>query len=188
MPLTAPPEYIRAFADSMPDGYRDRHDALAVAAHAAVARARGDRPAHVGIVGHGGPGEVAVCVVARDRPGLLSTISAAFVLSGMDVVAAEAFTRIDERRDPEAVDLFWIRRQQKSGGPRPITDGDAEGIASLLVGWAEFHRGFNDPTRPVPLREIDIHPSIGPGGDGGRIRKKSLQLPCPDHSRLKKPA
>jgi [protein-PII] uridylyltransferase len=133
MPHATSPEFIREFADSMPDGYRDRHDALAVAAHARVAHARDGRPAHVGIVGQGAPGEAAVCVVARDRPGLLSTISAAFVLSGMDVMAAEAFTRRPAGGNEEAVDLFWIRRNRPSGKPRPITDEDADAIGGLLL-------------------------------------------------------
>jgi len=41
-----------------------------------------------------------------------------------------------------------------------------------LLGWAAFHRGFNDPSRPVPLRVIAINPDIGPLSpidDGGHV-------------------
>jgi DNA-binding beta-propeller fold protein YncE len=43
------------------------------------------------------------------------------------------------------------------------------GGSDSLLGWAAFHRGFNDPARPVPLRAIAINPDIGPSGDGGHV-------------------
>jgi uncharacterized repeat protein (TIGR01451 family) len=46
---------------------------------------------------------------------------------------------------------------------------DAEGNPDQLVGWAALHRGFGDPTRPVPLRVIAVNPDIGPAGDGGHV-------------------
>jgi YVTN family beta-propeller protein len=46
---------------------------------------------------------------------------------------------------------------------------DAEGNPDRLVGWAALHRGFGDPTRPVPLRVIAVNPDIGPVGDGGHV-------------------
>lgn len=133
MPPFASPETIRVFADSMPDGYRDKYDASSIAAHARVAAARDGRPAHAGVVGRGASGEAAVCVVAADRPGLLSTISAAFVLSGMDVASAEAFTRKLPDGSAEAVDLFWLRRKRSSTASGSLTEIDVEGMTKLLV-------------------------------------------------------
>jgi [protein-PII] uridylyltransferase len=151
MPIAASPEFIRAFADSMPDGYRDKYDAGSIAAHARVAVARGKRLAHAGIVGRGAPGEVAVCVTAQDRPGLLSTISAAFVLSGMDVAAAEAFTRKRDDGSSEAVDLFWLRRRASPTQSTPITPQDVDAMAALLIDLLE---GRGPSTVAPPQEEL----------------------------------
>jgi YVTN family beta-propeller protein len=50
-----------------------------------------------------------------------------------------------------------------------VIGADAEGNPDQLVGWAALHRGFGDPTRPVPLRVIAVNPDIGPTGDGGHV-------------------
>jgi [protein-PII] uridylyltransferase len=148
MPTAPSPEFIRTFADSMPGGYRDKYDAGAIAAHARVAAARGERLAYAGVVAHGGHGEVGMCVVAQDRPGLLSTISAAFVLSKLDVTGAEAFTRRREDGSSEAVDLFWLRRTAATGSAEPITAADAEAMASLLVDLLEGRAPSAAPPEP----------------------------------------
>ncbi len=52
---------------------------------------------------------------------------------------------------------------------RIVVVGKLNGVEDQLLGWAAFHRGFNDPARPVPLRVLAINPAIGPAGDGGHI-------------------
>lgn len=50
--------------------------------------------------------------------------------------------------------------------------GEKEGTPDQLLGWAEFHRGFNDPARPVPLRAIAVNPdhdSPDAFDDGGHV-------------------
>jgi YVTN family beta-propeller protein len=44
-----------------------------------------------------------------------------------------------------------------------------DGAADAMLNWAAFHRGFNNPARPVPLRVIAVNPDIGPSGDGGHV-------------------
>jgi UTP:GlnB (protein PII) uridylyltransferase len=85
-------DYLSKFVASMPLEYRERYDARAIAEHAGFARARTGRvgvgtfqsPAHKGLP---------LCVVADDAPGLLSRISAALVLSKLDLIHAEAYCR-----------------------------------------------------------------------------------------------
>jgi [protein-PII] uridylyltransferase len=137
MPNAVSPEYVRAFADSMPDGYRDKYDAASIADHARISARRGDRTAQVGLVGPSGSGQTVVCVVAQDRPGLLSAISAAFVMSHMDVVAAEAFTRRRVDGLAEAVDLFWLRRNLDPDGSDVPTSIDVDEVTELLIGILE---------------------------------------------------
>ncbi|RME97241.1 MAG: YncE family protein [Chloroflexi bacterium] len=47
--------------------------------------------------------------------------------------------------------------------------GDLSGTPDQFLGWAAFHRGFNNPARPVPLRVIAVNPGIGPSNDGGHL-------------------
>ncbi len=68
-----------------------------------------------------------MCVVADDRPGLLSFISAALFAHLLDVVGAQVFTRT-LAAGPEAVDLFWLRRARGS----PIVEDDARGVTRVL--------------------------------------------------------
>jgi [protein-PII] uridylyltransferase len=99
--------YLRTFVESLPPQYRDRHDARAIADHARLAQRR-TGPAVSGIFRASRAGGLPICVVADDAPGLLSRISAALVLSRLDVVRAEAYCRATSN-GVEAVDLFWVR-------------------------------------------------------------------------------
>lgn len=133
MRKVASPEYVRAFAESMPPGYRERYHGHAIATHARIAAARGDDLVNVGLV-DGPKGDAqAICVVAEDRPGLLSTISAAFVLCGLDVAAAEAYTRDNQAGRKEAVDVFWLRHLDEVGQGTPVSEPDIQAIRESLT-------------------------------------------------------
>lgn len=137
-----PEKQARAFLASMPAEYRLAFDGDAARAHASIAGRRGTRTTHVEIW-HDLPQkkEVAICVVADDRPGLLSCISAALVAQRIDVVRAQAFCREREDKTIEAFDVLWVRRLPAAGAPRtPITDAD---IAALT---AEIDRASQDAT------------------------------------------
>jgi [protein-PII] uridylyltransferase len=101
-------DYLAEFARSLPAEYRDRHDAEAMAAHARLAKNRVGR-AVSGVFRASRDEGLPVCVIADDAPGLLSRMSAAFVLSQLDVVRAEAYSRKRPDAHTEAVDLFWVR-------------------------------------------------------------------------------
>jgi [protein-PII] uridylyltransferase len=129
--LRAPvsPQVSGAFLDSMPERYRTSYDASAVVEHAAIAARRAGAPAHVEVWRRQPDGIAIVCVVADDRPGLLSLISASVVIQKLDVVSALAFTR----RLPgglEAFDLLWLRRDAQNASP--VGDADAARVAEVL--------------------------------------------------------
>src|SRR5450432_3702578 len=90
-PANARPE---DFSGSMPARYREVFDAAAVAEHAAIVSRRAGNPAHVEVWRRLEEGVTVVCVVADDRPGLLSRITASLVIHSMDIVAAQAYTRV----------------------------------------------------------------------------------------------
>jgi UTP:GlnB (protein PII) uridylyltransferase len=147
MTSTPVSDWSDEFSSSMPASYRDRH-ARDVAAHAAVSQGRGARRANVGRFESTRGGTV-VCVVADDRPGLLSRITAAFMVQGWDIVHAEAYTRpvggaegtgpmeTQAAQRTEAVDLFWLKRADGHGGKAVIADADVEAIRETLIGMLE---------------------------------------------------
>ena len=89
--------------------------------HAAIAARRGNRSAHLELWRTSNDGTSVVCVVADDRPGLLSTICRVFVAQGLDVVSAQIYCRKRQEAPPEAFDLFWLRPRRRAGA-RMLTD------------------------------------------------------------------
>lgn len=155
----ASPEFIRSFADSLPVAYRDRFTADAITAHASISEQRGGKVVKIGAFPAPETTASAVCLVAVDRPGLLSTISTALVLRKLDVVAAEAYTRTDASGASEAVDVFFLRRVGELAPAAPLDDDEIaaleELIESLLEGSATVEtlakkgEPFVAPPRPA---------------------------------------
>jgi [protein-PII] uridylyltransferase len=117
------------FEASMPLEYREAFDDEAKRAHAAIVHRRGRRSTHVEVWRELDERVVALCVVADDKPGLLSRISAALVAEHFDVVSAHAYCRTREDGAVEAVDLLWIRRL---GAPSPIHDSDVRKLRDAI--------------------------------------------------------
>jgi [protein-PII] uridylyltransferase len=149
------PEPIDAFYESMPSRYRELFDGAAAREHAAIVARRDGVAAHVEIWKRLPEGGAILCVVADDRPGLLSYISAALVVHTMDVVAAQAYTRRTSE-GAEAVDLFWLRRE----GPAksPVLEADAAGIGSVLRALVT-----RELTIDAITRETGVRPAPPPG-------------------------
>jgi [protein-PII] uridylyltransferase len=124
------PQAEGEFAASMPLGYRVLFDPRTVRRHAAIALRRGARLAHAEVWSLMRDPGSALCVVAEDRPGLLSAIAAALVFHRIDVITALVFSRpIGSVR--EAVDLFWVRRADESDHA-PIDAAEAASISEVL--------------------------------------------------------
>jgi [protein-PII] uridylyltransferase len=147
-PSTVPPA---DFAGTMPASYRKNFDSVAMAAHAELVAERGGDSVSVGVFPSARPG-TALCVVAEDRPGLLATISAALVLSRLDVIEAEAYTRRRPATADEAVDVFWVRHdppalRDSPVGPEHVAQLKST-LAGLLAGKLDRAR-ISEPPRPV---------------------------------------
>lgn len=130
-------DYVREFAASMSRAYRSTHGESEIREHAGAALRRGGALVHVELLAqtHGAAG--VMCVVADDRPGLLATISAAFVLSGLDVIDAAAHTRKTSGGRREAVDLFWVRYSDPAKRSERVASENAGRVASVLVDLLE---------------------------------------------------
>jgi len=117
----------------MPARYRDSFDGVAIREHAAIVGRRAGAAAHVEIWRRLPQGRAVACVVADDRPGLLSLISAALVAHSLDVVSAQAYTRaLPDGEGAEAVDFLWLRREADLA--MPIRSADAEQLGEVLSG------------------------------------------------------
>jgi [protein-PII] uridylyltransferase len=149
MRASFPLDPTSAFRASMPERYRQAFDDGAIREHAAIVgrrRARsaqederadgrqgaqGSGAAHLEIWRQLPKGVAVLCVVADDRPGLLSFICAALVLNKMDVLSAQAYTRLLPEGG-EAVDFLWLRRDAEADHAMPALEADVERISDVL--------------------------------------------------------
>ena len=136
-------ELVFSYLRSMPMSYRRIFDEDAQHEHAAIVYRRGERASHIEIWRKLPERIVAVAVVADDRPGLLSRISAALVAHDVDVLAAQAYGRTRSDGEREAVNLVWVRRLPGEGGRvRSIRSHDValigETLDALVRGQASF--------------------------------------------------
>ena len=141
----------------MPSSYCEAFDDEAMLAHAGVAARREASATRVEIWRDLPERVVAICIVADDRPGLLSRISAALVAHEIDVVTAHAYCRARSNGAQEAIDLLWIRRVARANGSiGPIRARDVAAIGemvdALVRGNAELEPtvGFARALRAAP--------------------------------------
>jgi [protein-PII] uridylyltransferase len=141
----------------MPPRYRDSFDGVAIREHAAIVGRRAAAAAHVEIWRRLPNGRAIACVVADDRPGLLSLISAALVVQALDVVSAQAYTRaLADREGAEAVDFLWLRRDADLA--MPIRSADAVQLSEVLSGLLT-----GGLTMESVIRRAKGRPSAPPG-------------------------
>jgi [protein-PII] uridylyltransferase len=114
----------------MPERYREAFDGISIREHAAIVARRGDAPAHAEIWRREPRERAIMCIVADDRPGLLSLVSASLAAQSLDVVAAQAYTRSAPGVDAEAVDFLWVSRAPEVD--LPIRSTDATRVATVL--------------------------------------------------------
>ena len=139
----------------MPGRYREVFDLQAIREHAAIVARRARSPVHVEMWQRLPNGGAVLCIVADDRPGLLTLISASLVMHQMDVVAAQVYTRTDpDTRLAEAVDFLSVQRD--AALPLPVLKADvtriAETLRRLVTGEVSLESTIRKarPLRPAP--------------------------------------
>lgn len=166
----APREFSDAFVASMPSRYGVLFDPRTIGRHAAVAYRRGTRPAHAEVWRALPDGSAALCVVAIDRPGLLSAVAAALVLHRLDVITALVFSRTLTEDAAEAVDLVWVRRASPTD--TAAIDGDeaasiGEVLSAILSGSISVeHIAARTPAVP-PLADESVRVRFEEIDEGG---------------------
>jgi [protein-PII] uridylyltransferase len=117
--------FLDDYLASMPHGYLLSNGPAEIAWHARVAlhaqesvvtaelvTSQGQDVASLCVVtGH--PVGAPLCVVAKDRPGLLASIAAAITASGFDIHAAQVHSRQCPEERIQAVDLFWVTSRDR---------------------------------------------------------------------------
>jgi [protein-PII] uridylyltransferase len=157
---TPPPDFVRLFLESMPASYRRAFDIAAVTVHARLASERGMEAANVGsFTSHRAPG-TAICVIAKDRPGLLATISAALVMCGLDVISGEAYTRRLPDGQAEAVDVFWLRHADAVERKLRVQKDEISALKNTLIGLIE---GRIDPREALDRPPVSMPSSSAAG-------------------------
>jgi [protein-PII] uridylyltransferase len=122
---------MSTFQDSMPERYCASFDRQAILEHGAIV-ARRAGPVHLEIWQRLPNGAAVLCVVAEDRPGLLSFVSASLVVHGADITAAKAYTRTrPETGRPEAIDFVWVKRAAEPAAT--FSQADLEKIDATLT-------------------------------------------------------
>jgi UTP:GlnB (protein PII) uridylyltransferase len=101
------------FLASMPAGYAKTVSAAEVREHARIAQQRGVRLAYAEPCTSGGA--PVVCLVADDRPGLLSLVTDALLVHGLGVRKARAYCRKRSDGRTEAIDFVELYRSNASG-------------------------------------------------------------------------
>lgn len=143
-------EFTRAYLQSMPDRYLLSNAPASIAAHAEIARSLGSEAATVALVPSSRRGAAEeMCVIAKDRPGLLAAITASIAASRLEVLGAQIHTRVHEGdTEVQAVDLFWVRDRAD----------DPEGVA-----------------RAVPKLKRDLSAMLSGALDAHELAKKRLR-------------
>ena len=137
-------DFVAGFEASMPAVYREAFDAEAIEAHAGIAGRREGSATRCEIWKDLPERVVAICIVADDRPGLLSQISAVLVTLQIDVMTAHAYCRSREDGTKEAVDLLWLRRVARSNGSfAPIRARDVATIGEMVDALVRGNAAFD---------------------------------------------
>lgn len=116
----------------MPVSYRMAFSSSDARQHAAIVARRGARPIHAELWRNLPSGGATLCIVAEDRPALLSVIGAGLVEFGLDVTSAEIYCRTPSGRPVEAVDLFWVRATEANGKERAIEPDEIVDLCARL--------------------------------------------------------
>jgi [protein-PII] uridylyltransferase len=154
-----PADFSDAFLRSMPPRYALLFDPHAIQRHAGVAFRRGSALVRAEIWRTLPDGSAALCVVARDRPGLLSAIAATLVSHQLDVITALVFSRArpEQSGEAEAVDLLWVRRTNPTD-LAPIDAQDAVSITEVLSAILSGRISLGDIASKAPRwREAGEH-------------------------------
>jgi [protein-PII] uridylyltransferase len=175
--------YVAAFAASLPEIYRKHFDAKAIFAHSRLSWERKGETVRVGTFHSSRVPGAALCVIAEDRPGLLALISAALMLTGLDVIEAEAYTRRVQGRFGEAVDIFWVRALDPRERALKITASDLAELQQRLTDLLAGRLDLQGVEQAAPV-ELGPHETVVRFLEGKDGQFSTLEVETGDRSGL----
>lgn len=122
---------VDEFLASMPVAYARAFTAREVEEHARIVARRAGQLAHAEAVG-GVVERTFVCVVADDQPGLLSFVTDALLVHGLNVTNAELYCRRCGDGKLEAVDFFSLESARPETGDPGIEPAELASFAQTL--------------------------------------------------------
>jgi [protein-PII] uridylyltransferase len=149
---------IEEFVGALPNDYRDRFNEQQVVIHHATAdrRRRTGHAVAASLFPWNEPGTRALCVVAEDRPGLLSKLSRALTQLGCDVDSALAFTRSPgSGLAAEAVDFFFIRSTLTDSAGGTFDESTVSAFVALTEQILNEDSDSAPPILPLPHQVSD---------------------------------
>ncbi len=125
---------VIAFTSSMPEGYSATYEVEERAEHAKIVERRASATVHLERWRTLPDGGALICVVADDRPGLLSFICNALLRRKLEVRVAQIYFAAAARTTrSRRVDFFWLRPMPQGGVARVIEDRDLQKVAASLA-------------------------------------------------------
>jgi len=167
--------FLEQYLDSMPEGYLLSNTPHEIALHARVALDARESIVTAAIIPSvreeitelcvvtGNPINDPLCVIAKDRPGLLASIAAAITSNGFDVHAAQIHTRQMSDGRVQAMDLFWVTSRAPIDDLDTALDKlrrDLERVITGAVAPSDLLRArrtrFSDRPIPAVVTEVTI--------------------------------
>lgn len=131
---------ISSFMQTLPPAYQTSQPEAVRREHWTLSRSRRQTGALIQLSALGraeSADALTLCLVAEDRPGLLSAITAALARGGLDILHAETLTRACPGHPPEAVDVFLLERQADPNCREPLSKEELAAIRAALGGLLE---------------------------------------------------
>ncbi len=154
-------QFLEQFLAAVPERYLYANEPPEIAVHAAFAREAVARPASLRVLARSDP-YVQLCVIADDRPGLLSKITASFTHAKLKVFSAQIYSWAGPDGRTRSLDIFWVRSGQDSGVVTRLVpalerdlglllSGEVDAV-ELATGSRQEHRFSLRPTPPVATK------------------------------------
>ncbi|MBX3181612.1 MAG: [protein-PII] uridylyltransferase [Polyangiaceae bacterium] len=156
------PARVTKLLQALPERYWFANPPDSIAEHLRFLIEVTDRDVALRLFGEDDP-YLEVCVVAADRPGLLSLIAAAFAANHLKVIGAQIYSLRDTRGRPRVLDLFWVRSGTSSKAGRAAAARAERDLARLMAGEVtaeELVKRGRSPLAERPAPDVPTRVSV----------------------------
>lgn len=154
--------FVEKMLSALPERYLYANNPAGIIKHLSVIRDATDESSIIRELEITEP-YVELCVVADDRPGLLSYIAASLAACKIKVIGAQIYSFEAAGAPKRAMDVFWVRAGQESQNVRRLLPKAQQHLRDILVGKVEaveLIRGEKQSMRwnwrPAPAVETEI--------------------------------